>query len=59
MITKALIYVLILLGCSLTVSFILLGIEKFFNIDMGTIPFFIAGGLVGVIVPMVINNNDR
>lgn len=58
MVTKALIYVLILLVCSLTASFILLGIEKFFNIDMGTIPFFIAGGLVGVIVPMVINNND-
>lgn len=58
MFTKALIYILILIGCSLTVSFILLGIEKFFNIDMGTIPFFIAGGLVGVIVPMVTNNND-
>lgn len=58
MFTKALIYVLILLSCSTTVSLILLGIEKFFNIDMGTIPFFIAGAIVGVIVPIVINNND-
>ena len=56
MITKALRSVLILLGCSLTVSFILIGIEKIFNIEMGTIPFFIAGGLVGIIVPT--NNND-
>ena len=51
-------YILVLITCTFTCSFILIAIENIFNIKLSLFVFFIAGCISGCIVPLLVKKND-
>jgi len=51
-------YILVLITCTFTSTFILIAIENIFNIKLSLVLFFIAGCISGFIVPLLVKKND-